>query len=189
MVMSNPKPAPGDLEHVQAFVNTVDIEEERDTLESPEALADWLRQRALVEPEVIAAAADLERAIALREALRAILLAHTVGSPAPPDAAATLEAVARRAGVRLSFDEHGQPRLAPEAEGIDAGLGRLLAIVHAAIAEGTWSRLKACRDEHCEWAFYDHTRNRSGTWCDMAVCGNRAKARAHRARRSAPERV
>jgi predicted RNA-binding Zn ribbon-like protein len=44
--------------------------------------------------------------------------------------------------------------------------------------------MKACAlHDSCEWAFYDWSKNRSGTWCDMAVCGNRAKARAYRERR------
>ena len=56
------------------------------------------------------------------------------------------------------------------------------------MATGTWERLKVCRQESCRWAFYDNTKNRSGVWCNMASCGNRAKARAYRARR-APERA
>ena len=51
-----------------------------------------------------------------------------------------------------------------------------------AVADGSWSRLKACRSETCRWAFFDAARNRSRAWCDMAVCGNRAKARAYRRR-------
>jgi predicted RNA-binding Zn ribbon-like protein len=58
-------------------------------------------------------------------------------------------------------------------------------IVHGAIADGTWQRLKACRDHSCEWAFYDHTKNRSGAWCTMEECGNRAKARSYRERHGA----
>jgi predicted RNA-binding Zn ribbon-like protein len=58
----------------------------------------------------------------------------------------------------------------------------VLAIVAEAMAEGTWSRLKACREHSCEWAFYDRSRNRSGVWCSMEGCGNRAKARAFRER-------
>jgi predicted RNA-binding Zn ribbon-like protein len=38
-------------------------------------------------------------------------------------------------------------------------------------------RLKIC--PNCEWLFVDKSRNRSRNWCDMAVCGNRAKARLH----------
>ena len=58
----------------------------------------------------------------------------------------------------------------------------MLAIVAASIADGTWERLKACAADDCHWAFYDHTRNRSGRWCSMAVCGNRAKVERFRER-------
>ena len=131
--------------------------------------------------------ADLRRALAVREALRAVLLAHNGAALAirlrgDVDAAATLDAAAKRARVRLHFDATCGPWLEPDAGGVDGALGRLLAIAHAAMAEGTWSRLKACREHSCEWAFYDATRNRSRTWCDMQVCGNRAKARAYRHR-------
>ena len=47
----------------------------------------------------------------------------------------------------------------------------------------TWPRLKACRDDTCQWAFYDHSKNRSGHWCSMEVCGSRHKARQYRERR------
>jgi predicted RNA-binding Zn ribbon-like protein len=50
------------------------------------------------------------------------------------------------------------------------------------MADGTWDRLKACAADDCHWAFYDHTRNRSGRWCSMAVCGNRAKVERFRER-------
>ena len=56
----------------------------------------------------------------------------------------------------------------------------LLAIVAEAEADGTWRRMKAC--PACGWAFYDRSRNRSRTWCAMAICGNRAKARSYRER-------
>jgi predicted RNA-binding Zn ribbon-like protein len=62
-------------------------------------------------------------------------------------------------------------------------LGRLIAIMVEAMADGTWSRLKACSAETCQWLFYDTSKNRSGHWCSMRVCGNRAKARQFRARR------
>ncbi len=55
--------------------------------------------------------------------------------------------------------------------------------------EGTWSRLKACAAEDCQFAFYDHSKNRSGHWCTMAECGNRAKVRSYRARQAPPVAV
>ena len=59
----------------------------------------------------------------------------------------------------------------------------IVAIVYEAMVDGTWERLKACPADDCHWAFYDHSKNRSGTWCTMDVCGNRAKVRAYRERR------
>ena len=38
-------------------------------------------------------------------------------------------------------------------------------------------RLKIC--PNCHWLFLDRSRNHSRAWCDMAVCGNRVKARRH----------
>jgi predicted RNA-binding Zn ribbon-like protein len=65
--------------------------------------------------------------------------------------------------------------------------GALVSHVLAAIADGTWKRLKACPD--CGWVFYDHTRNGSKRWCLMTAggpngrsCGSIAKVRAHRER-------
>jgi predicted RNA-binding Zn ribbon-like protein len=84
--------------------------------------------------------------------------------------------------------QDGSAALDPEAAGVSGALGRLVAIVNDSIAQGTWSRLKACREPECEWAFYDHTKNRSGAWCTMQACGNRAKARAFRERHAAPAR-
>jgi predicted RNA-binding Zn ribbon-like protein len=184
--MSKQQQAPGDLELVRAFVNTVDMEQGEERLESAAALAAWLIEHRLAPDGVRATPRDLEYALELREALRALLLSHNPQSPAPAAAVQALDAAARRARLRLRFDERATAVLESEARGVDGALGRLLAIVHASIAQGTWSRLKACREHTCEWAFYDHTKNRSGAWCNMGVCGNRAKARAYRERRAAP---
>jgi predicted RNA-binding Zn ribbon-like protein len=175
--------APGELEQVRAFVNTIDIEEGSEELATPEALGAWLGEHGLIETPAKVSQADLTRAREVREALRAVLLSHTTRSPAPASAYSALETTARRGRISLKFADDGGSALEPEAPGVDGSLGRLLAIVHSARADGTWPRLKACRDHGCEWAFYDHTKNRSGTWCNMAVCGNRAKARSYRARR------
>jgi predicted RNA-binding Zn ribbon-like protein len=64
----------------------------------------------------------------------------------------------------------------------DAGISARRAHGVRAQADGTWPRLKACPADACGWAFYDRSRNHSRTWCDMSVCGNRAKARSYRAR-------
>ena len=182
------KGAPGRLEVVRQYVNSLDLEDGTDALATPEALVTWLAEHELLpggEPAA-ATAADLRRAVAVREALRDLLLAqHDDGDP-PQSAVATLEETARRSRVELRFEPDGSVGVSPCRSGVDGAIGRLLAIVAAAQADGTWSRLKACPWDTCRWAFYDHSRNRSAVWCNMAVCGNRAKVKAFRERHAAP---
>jgi predicted RNA-binding Zn ribbon-like protein len=180
--MSKQQSAPGELELVREFVNTVDLEDGPELLNDAPDLAAWLTDHRLGEAGLTATPVDLTRAIELREALRTVLFAHNGGPAASQEALATLDDVSCRADVRLRFGRDAVAKLEPRATGVDGALGRLLAIVHDAIAQGTWERLKACREHSCEWAFYDHTKNRSGAWCNMGGCGNRAKARAYRER-------
>jgi predicted RNA-binding Zn ribbon-like protein len=175
--------APGELELVRVFVNTLEVDEAVDELSSPAALTEWLRARGLLQGKA-ATRADLANARRLREALRVLLLANN-GVSVRKEAAVTLNRAARRAGLGVRFEAEGTARVQPDARGVDGALGRLLAIVSAAMADGSWERLKACRAEDCRWAFYDRARNRSRHWCSMAVCGNRTKARTFRRRHAA----
>jgi predicted RNA-binding Zn ribbon-like protein len=185
VVMSKMQGAPGELELVRTFVNTLDIEQGTDAVSTPAELGEWLSTVGLAGARLRPTPAALRRAVRLREALREILLAHSDGSPEPSAAWRTLDEAATRARLQVRFDPAGAALLEPASTGVDGALGRLLAIVHGAVADqDAWRRLKACRLHTCEWAFYDHTKNRSGAWCNMAVCGNRAKARAYRKRRA-----
>lgn len=177
--------APGRLDLVRLFVNTVDLEDrEKDELREPAGLRAWLTERSLLGDDATVDDADLRRAIALREGLRELLLGnHGDEHVVDPDAVAAVDAAAKRAKLGLRFAPAGTAVVAPAAGGVDGALGHLLTIVADAQADGTWSRLKACPWDTCKWAFYDHSRNRSGVWCNMAVCGNRAKAQAFRDRK------
>ena len=177
------KEAPGDLAVVRAFVNTLDIDEGMEELGDPAALAAWLAAHGLLDEGLEASAADVRRATWLREALRQLLLSNNDRRPVPADAAKVLDDVAARARLRLRVDAGGSARLEAEGRGVDGALGRLLVVVYRAMETDTWSRLKACREDTCKWAFYDHSKNRSGHWCSMEVCGSRHKARQYRERR------
>ena len=100
-----------------------------------------------------------------------------------PDAAAIVERHAREALLEARFPAEGGWRLEPRATGMAGSLGRVVAILVEAMAAGTWDRLKACSADTCQWLFYDASKNHSGHWCSMKVCGNRSKARQFRARR------
>jgi predicted RNA-binding Zn ribbon-like protein len=182
-------PAPGRLEHVRAFVNTLDIEAGTDELSSAGALTGWLRARDLIGPQHGQATEDdLQQAIAAREALREVLLAH-VGKQLPPRAPVRhLRSVAAGLATRLEIGDDGSVRPVPQGQGGQAGpagLAALLLIAAEAATMRTWPRLKVCSADDCRWAFYDRSPTRSGCWCSMAGCGSRAKSRAYRQRAAA----
>jgi predicted RNA-binding Zn ribbon-like protein len=155
-----PKTAPEPLRQVQQFLNSIDLENEVDWL------PDWLAERDL--------AGELERARALRVALRSLAIANNGAAPEP-----TAVEVVNEAASRLSpqLDSSGALLIASRGDELD----RVLAWALAAMLDGSWGRLKACRN--CHWSFYDYSPNRSAAWCSMQLCGNRAKTRAYRRRK------
>jgi predicted RNA-binding Zn ribbon-like protein len=179
-------PAPGRLAYVQAFLNTfwdLDHDGGEERWSSAAAYGAWLGARGFAGP---ASDADLDRAIELREALRTLCLANHDGSDAPP-ALAVLDGVARAVATAAALTPSLRTgHLEPSGDGPDAACALALAIVFAARADGSFARLKACPHAHCGWAFYDGSRNRSGQWCSMRICGNRTKGEAFRRRRAAP---
>lgn len=188
-------PAPPPLDLVQAFVNTRAITEDdplaREDLPTPAAWDAWWRARRPTDPPLRATRDDLDEAIAVREGLRALLARHNdAGLDADDAAIARLEAVAPTLPLRVDFaDELVAPLDAMPAR---RALAALLARTVQARADGSWRRLKVCRNPHCREAFYDTSKNHSATWCSMAVCGTRAKHRTfiirrrERSRRSSP---
>ena len=178
----HPKAAPAELDHIRQFVNTLDLDSLEDKIAEPDSAAAWFTGRGLLAETESLNPTDVRQAHEMREALRKLLLAHN-GAPLDSAAVDAVNNAAKSAELVVRFDEHGHAELMPVRPGIDGALGRLVAIVYRSMSEGTWERLKACPEDRCEWAFYDWSKNRSATWCDMSTCGNRAKARAYRQRR------
>jgi predicted RNA-binding Zn ribbon-like protein len=177
------KPAPPPLLLVQSFVNTWEAETATDLLAGPDTAAHWLRVAGLIGGDAAVRPAELRRAREVRESLRA-LLAHNAGGPRPTaEDLAPLHALARRGRPRLSVDPGGRMLLGPQPrDSLSAGLLGLLLVVRDAQQQGSWPRLKACRNPDCRWAFFDRSHARRGAWCDMATCGNMIKNRNLRAR-------
>ncbi len=174
-------PAPGALALVQSFINShydLEVSHGADLLATPPALGKWLTAHNLIERGAPLYERDVERAVAVREGLRA--LASRDGGGA---ALTGLNVAAVDAPVELRFRTDG-PHFVPSPEGgVGAALGLVLALSAQAMIDGTWARLKVCPGDDCGWAFYDQSRNQTGRWCSMSVCGGRAKARAHYRRR------
>ena len=181
-------PAPGDLAVVQAFINShydLEVDHGADLLGTPAALSKWLAAHRLIEAPVAAGEADLRRALAAREGLRALARANGNSRVGVGDALGLLERAARGAPVELAFGVDG-PYFVGGDRGVAGAVGVLMAVTARAMIDGSWRQLKVCPGEDCGWAFYDHSRNQAGRWCSMSVCGGRAKARAHY-RRQRPE--
>jgi predicted RNA-binding Zn ribbon-like protein len=163
------------------FVNTVDVRPDEEGLATPAQLAGWLAAHGLLGDAEKATKAELDEALSVREALRDLLSAQNGVETDVAAATAVLDGAAARARLTLRFST-GEAALEPAAGGVRGAIGRLLAEVSAGMADGTWSRMKACRADDCRWAFLDSAKNRSRAWCSMQSCGNRAKASAYRAR-------
>jgi len=158
-----PKAAPEPLREVQLLINSCDVHG------GAEWLPDWLAERGLGSEE-------LERARALREALRALVLENN-GFPPDEDAHAVVDRAIGRLSLRVGA--RGRLRMEGGADALDAVVRSAV----EAMLDGSWGRLKACRN--CAWSFHDYSPNRSAAWCSMQLCGNRTKTRAYRRRRKA----
>ncbi len=171
-----------DVELVQSFVNTVNLEEGPDALASPRDLRSWLAGAGLPLPgRTPLNRDDLHRVIAVREALRD-LVGVNMGVALPADAYAVLQDAAKRADVSVRFRPDGSTVTESAATGVDGAVGRILAAAHRAMDRGTWSQLKLCGRDCCRWAFLDTSKNKSKRWCSMETCGNREKGEAFRHR-------
>lgn len=175
-VTTAPPAAPPHVERLLAFTNSVDNEEQTDDLTTTAELSSWLHDHDLTEHRTRATSADLHLARDLRDALRDSLRAHHDGRH---DAAA-LDRLAAGLPLRLEHTSDG-PGLRPVEAGTRGGLAWILVAVTQAAADDSWRRLKICAFDECQWAFYDHSKNRSRTWCEWG-CGNKVKTRNYRAR-------
>lgn len=167
-----PAHAPNGLDLLRDFANATQVG-------SPADLERWLTTHELGCAGLTEA--DAERAGAFRRAVRGLLAANAeLGEPGAPlrEFNETLEwlgAVPRLVSARRTGIGTG-------SVGVRPALGRLAGILLDAVNAGTFPRLKLCANPACGQAFYDHGRNGAGRWCDMAVCGNRAKVAGYRSR-------
>ncbi|MGE3741501.1 MAG: ABATE domain-containing protein [Geminicoccaceae bacterium] len=128
-----------------------------------------------------AAAQALSRGVALRDCLHRLFAALAQGRP---PARADLEAVNAAIGDALAHQ-----RLVRRGDGfvwdwddapaLDRVLWPVLRAVTDLLTSERLARVRECGGERCHWLFLDETKNASRRWCDMSVCGNRAKARRH----------
>ena len=153
---------PDNARLVVDFLNSIDIDEGIDLLAEAASYRRWAVAHGL-------RARNRQQAVILRDALRQLV--HT-GDATLPDITLT---------ARVGSD--GTPQLV----GTDVAAAVLAAAVRLT-TQDQWRRLKLCPNPVCLEAFWDRSKNRSRTWCDMNGCGNLAKTRAYRTRRRTSHR-
>jgi predicted RNA-binding Zn ribbon-like protein len=168
------------------LVNTEAVNARGDRLELVTDVADlidWATAAELIDAELAEAcraAGDRRGRIVLdwfrrlRRALRCVLESADDASADALDEA--VAAVPVRLGYRPDHRFDAPPLHATEP------LDRLRLAIATAALEATRldrSRIRPCGNERCVLLYFDTTKNRSRRWCDMAVCGNRAKASTH----------
>jgi predicted RNA-binding Zn ribbon-like protein len=167
------QPAPGSLALVEAFLRT------RNEVSDPATLDRWQRAHGLRGRDGMDTGKDYyERVVRLREALRELMFTNN-GGPSAPAAAEIVNAELRACDLHPVIGPDGLTW--PTGDGL---LPAVLAGVLTAMTDGTWQRMKACAADDCRYAFYDHTRNRSGRWCDVSGCGANSRMRAYRLRKA-----
>jgi predicted RNA-binding Zn ribbon-like protein len=181
------------------FVNTVDnrpSERRRELLETYADLASWSRQSGILssrEEEELLRRADREprraskvlaRAISLREALFALF---SRGDSAGLDGLRSALPAAYQGPV-LEAGPPYQLLWKDDAAALDRMLGPIVRSAVELLTSAERDRIRVCGADDCDWLFLDESRSRSRQWCNMAVCGNRAKARRFYRRQRALKR-
>ncbi len=165
------------IDLVAEFLNTHDRESGSDGLATADGLSAWAGEHGVMAPGAWVSPQDAAAARELREALRTAL--ETEGRDT-----ADLDAAASRLPLVALPGEDGRLALVSARGGADDVRAAVIEAVLTAQADGSWPRLKVCRNPDCRWAFADRSKNRSRAWCEMATCGSRSKMRAYRARRA-----
>ena len=173
-----PRAAPGELEMVRQLINSRSIQRGTDELTSIDALAAWLHNHDFNVDTTSLTDDSLQLFLRIREGLRALVMVNS-GEPPEKTALKGMESVAQRLGLGFQVGSDGSLSAVPSGNGLERAAGKLLLIAYRSMIDGTWARLKACSSDSCRYAFYDNSKNRTGKWCSMAVCGNRNKVRKY----------
>jgi predicted RNA-binding Zn ribbon-like protein len=178
-----PLDIPPELHMVESFAHSADAETGADDFDSTARFGRWLAAHgypSAADPD----ADQLAFAVGFRAALWVELMAHHGGGD-PAEAArarAELHRYAASVPLRAVFGD-GPAGLAGVGDGFGKMMGDVVGEMVVAERDGTWRRLKICREDTCGAVYYDRSKNSSKTWCSMAICGNRNKTRSYRDRR------
>jgi len=158
-----------------------------ETLVTPEDLAAWLVQAGVMDHPAAVSRKVLGQAVALREAIDALLVASIAGAPAPGEAITLIDDWLVFAGERpqLVLGDGGSAVLTERAAADSPRRALGMIALDAATMLGTdeqRGRIRICASDTCSGRFFDRSPAGRRRWCSMRTCGNEAKARRHRQR-------
>lgn len=186
---------PDELADLYDFANTLDLRHfthhgvqhpQGDELTSPTDLAAWMAERGLLPSGGKVTAAMLAEALELRAALRAYLQRE-------PDLRGDKEALhafnraIEKFPLLFQAGPAGTMTLRGARKDALSGLSVVVAQLLRGSDNGTLDRLKMCASDECRRVFYDRSKPGTRRWCVSALCGNREKTRAYRARQLGEE--
>jgi predicted RNA-binding Zn ribbon-like protein len=172
---------PAELQRLLHFLNSRAIGYDTEALPDARSAETFLAASGFALAEGDLDEAGLALLLELRSALAAVV--DGAGSEREPSGAwDTIDAIAAASPVVLAFAAGPRSALEPTGSGARGVVERVLADLHAAIADGRFARLRLCAFEPCSAAFYDATRSRTQRWHSYATCGNRVNVAAHRER-------
>jgi predicted RNA-binding Zn ribbon-like protein len=172
--------APDDLRIIQLFVNTHEYGNETEQLSDPPSARRWL---ATQQHRIELSQTEHAELLDLREALRLVLLANAGHAPSA-SATGVLHRTIGRSTLHAVFDANGTAAIKGGGSGYDRFVSTLAAFVVTSSIDGRWYRMKACNNDECRVAFYDHSKNGTSRYCSTATCANRVRQRAFRQRTS-----
>lgn len=175
--------APGGLERVRRFANSLDRYRGRDDLQQVVTARRLLRGLADGGTEIRIDAAALPDVRLARAGLRWAIGCSTLWSLEEGDSEPKDPSWNPRVHLALSADG-----LKPTERGLDAVLSEMTLDLLVAQRTRSIARLKPCANPGCQWVFWDASRPGSGRWCSMRLCGSRAKSRRFRARHADRDR-
>ena len=150
----------------------------------PPADAEWLREA--IREDSGMAEKLLASALNLREDIYLLSSELAAGRPAPREHVEGLTRIHAQCLSRAHlapFEGNFVWSWAPRKTPVEALLGPISLSALTTLQQADLSRIKQCQGEKCGWLFFDATKNKSRRWCEMEVCGNRAKQKRLVARR------
>jgi predicted RNA-binding Zn ribbon-like protein len=184
---------PDELANLYDFANSLDVRRfthhgvqhpQSDELTGPQELGAWLTQRGILSERAKFSPAMFDEALELRSAVRAYLQCNPDERRKNKDVIRSLDTVLKRFPLIVKTACGHSPTLAPIRSDPLAGLSAIVAELYDGSRNGVLDRLKMCASEECRRVFFDRSKPATRRWCMSTLCGNRAKTKAYRERRS-----